>query len=316
MSNDAPALDHTVSPVDEGRHEPGPEEWFNESWYLDFVDDAGEVAGYVRLGLHPNQDVAWWTAAFTAPGLPCVMSTDYTLPIPPAGAPLHVDHNGYRIDCIVEEPLERFRVVANAPAVAFESPEGVYDGSVGEPTTMSIDVTWSTDGVPYHYVLSTRYEIPSRAEGTITIGDKTFTIKARGQRDHSWANRDWWSFEWCWFAGWLEDGTRIHGADIRLAPEFRLSFGYRQHDGEVVPVESELVTTEELGPYGMPTRGSITCPPAGIDVTATPIAFGPLLLINNEGRRAHFNRASTRFTAADGRTGLGWIEWNQVQPAD
>ena len=47
---------------------------------------------------------------------------------------------------------------------------------------------------------------------------------------------------------------------------------------------------------------------------ATPIAFGPLLLVDPEGKRAHFNRAATRFTAADGRTGLGWIEWNQVQP--
>ena len=34
------ALDHTVDPGDEGRHAPGPETWWNESWYCDFVDDA------------------------------------------------------------------------------------------------------------------------------------------------------------------------------------------------------------------------------------------------------------------------------------
>ena len=83
----------------------------------------------------------------------------------------------------------------------------------------------------------------------------------------------------------------------------------------MIPIEAELVTTEELGAFGMPTRGTISAPPAGVELTATPIAFGPLLLVNTEGRRAHFNRAATRFETPDGRRGLGWIEWNQVQPA-
>jgi hypothetical protein len=307
------SLDHTVDPADESTHAPGPEEWFNESWYLDFVDDAGEVAGYVRLGCHPNQGVAWWTAAFIAPDLPCVMSTDYTLPLPAPGE-MTAARGDVSVACTVTEPLEAFRVVASAPAVSYDNASGVYDGSAGTPTTIAFDVTWTTDGEPYHYVLSTRYEIPSRATGTVTVGDRTYTIAANGQRDHSWANRDWWSFEWCWFAGWLDDGTRVHGADIRLNPDFRLSFGYRQADGEVVPIEAELVTSEELGAFGMPTSGTISCPPAGVALTAEPIAFGPLLLVNKEGRRAHFNRAATRFTTPDGRRGLGWIEWNQVQP--
>lgn len=306
-------MDHTVDPADEAPHAPGPEEWFNESWYLDFVDDDGAVAGYVRLGCHPNQNVAWWTAAFIAPDMPCVMSTDYTLPLPAPGE-TKTASGDTSVECIVEEPLKAFRVVASAPALEFERASGVYDGSAGTPTTLSFDMQWVTDGAPYHYVLSARYEIPSRATGTITVGDRTFTIAANGQRDHSWANRDWWSFEWCWFAGWLEDGTRVHGADIRLTEDFRLSFGYRQSDGEVIPIEAELVTGEELGPFGMPTSGTISCPPAGVELVAEPIAFGPLLLVNKDGKRAHFNRAATRFTAADGRRGLGWIEWNQVQP--
>lgn len=307
------ALDHTVNPADESPHPAGPEEWFNESWYLDFVDDRGEVAGYVRLGVHPNQQVAWWTGAFIAPGLPCVMSTDYALPIPAAGA-MSTAQGETSIECIVVEPLQAFRVVATAPAVVYDDASGVYDGSAGTPTTIAFDVTWESDGEPYGYVLSPRYEIPSRATGTVTVGDQTFTIAANGQRDHSWANRDWWSFEWCWFAGWLDDGTRVHGADIRLSPDFRLSFGYRQANGEVIPIEAELVTTEERGPFGMPTRGTISCPPADVELTAEPIAFAPLLLVNKEGRSAHFNRAATRFETPDGRRGLGWIEWNQVQP--
>ena len=305
-------LDHSVDPADEARHEPGPEKWWNESYYLDFVDGDGAFAGYVRLGIHPNQGVAWWTAAVVGRDRPCVMSTNYTLPLPAPDA-TSVAHDGVSVDCIVEQPLKAFRVVASAPAVSYADASGVYDGSAGTPTTVDFDVTWTTDGVPYHYVLSPRYEIPCTVRGTIRIGDEEFTVDCRGQRDHSWANRDWWSFEWCWFAGWYDDGTRIHGADIRLNPDFRLSFGYRQEHGEVVPVESELVTAEDLGAYGMPTRGTIACPGASIDTVAEPIAFGPLLLVDPDGQRAHFNRAATKFTASDGRTGHGWIEWNQVQ---
>jgi hypothetical protein len=301
-------LDHSVDPVDEGRHEPGPEQWWNESWYLDFVDADGELAGYVRLGLHPNQNVAWWTAAVVGKDRPCVMSTNYALPLPAPDA-----MSVANIDCIVEEPLEKFRVVASAPALVHDTADGVYDGSPPDETTVEFDVTWTTDGTPYHYVVSPRYEIPCTVAGTIRVGDDTFTIDCRGQRDHSWANRDWWSFEWCWFAGWLEDNTKVHGADIRLNPDFRLTFGYTQHNDVVVPIEGDLVTTETLGQFGMPTMGEIACAPAGLQLTAEPIAFGPLLLVDPNGRRAHFNRAATRFTAADGRAGFGWIEWNQVQ---
>jgi hypothetical protein len=107
----------------------------------------------------------------------------------------------------------------------------------------------------------------------------------------------------------------VHGADIRLNPDFRLSFGYRQHKGEVVAIESDLVTTEALAAYGMPTRGTITCAPARLELEAEPIAFGPLLLVDPNGQRAHFNRAATRFTTRDGLAGFGRIEWNQVQPS-
>jgi hypothetical protein len=162
-------------------------------------------------------------------------------------------------------------------------------------------------------VLSPRYEIPCTVRGTIRVGDEEFRVDCRGQRDHSWANRDWWSFEWCWFAGWLDDGTRVHGADIRLNPDFRLSFGYSQLNDEVTPIEGDLVTTEELGDFGMPTRGTITCAPAQLALTVDPIAFGPLLLVDPSNQRAHFNRAATRFTTDAGLAGLGWIEWNQVQ---
>ena len=52
----------------------------------------------------------------------------------------------------------------------------------------------------------------------------------------------------------------------------------------------------------------------GIDVT--PVAFGPVLLRNDDGRTSRFPRAMVTCRTDDGRTGAGWIEWNQPdQPA-
>ena len=46
--------------ADEGIHPFDPEvEWWNESWFWDWFDADGRVAGHCRLGFHPNQKRAW-----------------------------------------------------------------------------------------------------------------------------------------------------------------------------------------------------------------------------------------------------------------
>ena len=62
-----------------------------------------------------------------------------------------------------------------------------------------------------------------------------------------------------------------------------------------------------------PRRASRS-PPApdhdiGLDVT--PVAFGPVLLRNDDGRTSRFPRAMVTCRTDDGRSGSGWIEWNQ-----
>jgi hypothetical protein len=51
--------------------------------------------------------------------------------------------------------------------------------------------------------------------------------------------------------------------------------------------------------------------PGRLDLRIEPQAFGPLLLTAPDGRISRFPRGLARFVADDGRTGLGWIEWNQ-----
>jgi hypothetical protein len=319
--------EHVVLPDDENRHTPDAEGLWNESYYCDFVHADGSLGGWLRLGLYPNRQVAWWTTWIVWPDRPGVCSADYRAPVPPGDSLVSETGSGgsgsneQRIEIDVRRPLEEFRLAASAPAHVIDPPEQVYGHAQGEqsgtPAQLDLDLTWTTDGVPYHYDLTTRYEIPCLVTGTVTVDGETFTVDGQGQRDHSWGVRDWWAFGWCWCSMRLEDGTRVHLADIRMGiPGMPVFFGYIQKAGEVHPATA-LTVTEDLGDHGFPSR-------ARIDITAgdslglevTPVAFGPVLLRNDEdGRVSRFPRAMVQCRSDDGHTGAGWIEWNQPDTA-
>ena len=304
---------HGVDPEDEQRHRAGDEALWNESYYLDFIDGSGHLAGYVRIGLYPNLGVTWWTAMLVGEGRPVLASVDYEAPLPgETGVELRTDQ--LAVELGVGHPLERMTVQATAPALAFDDAPAVYARQPGEAATVGLDLTWTTDGVPYHYDVTTRYEVPCLVSGQITVDGHRTAVVGQGQRDHSWGVRDWWAFGWCWAAARLDDGTRVHVADIRI-PGQQIALGYVQPAaGGVQPVE-RLVVTEELGAEGIPAGARIEIEPGPIDLEIQPIAFGPLVLTAPDGRISRFPRAAARFVASDGRTGTGWIEWNQPQPA-
>ena len=300
---------HEVDPGDEQRHAPGDEALWNESYYLDFVTDDGGIAGYARIGLYPNLGVTWWTTMLVGAGRPVVASVAHDLPVA-GGTGLVLNTRGFEMAGVVEEPLAVMSLRGTAPARCLDRPEEAYRNAVGAPTTIGLDLTWTTDGVPYHYDLTTRYEVPCSVGGEVTIGDERLTVSGWGQRDHSWGERDWWAFGWCWAAARLDDGTRVHLADIRI-PDLRMAFGYLQPpDGTVHPVTS-LVVDEELGPHGLPVVGRARISPGAYDLRIEPVAFGPVLLESTDGRVSRFPRAVARFVNTDGRSGLGWVEWNQ-----
>ena len=328
---------HTVSPDDESRHQIGPEDLWSESYYADFVHEDGTFGGWLRVGFYPNRQVAWWTTWIVGPDRAGVCSVNYRLPVP-ADDGMVIEEAGTRIELGLLDPLEEFRIVASAPAEAFDRPEDVYDGKAGTGVGLEVDLTWATDGVPYHYDLTTRYEIPCTVTGTVSIDGTTLAVNGQGQRDHSWGERDWWAFGWCWSSGRLDDGTRVHLADIRI-PGFPVAFGYVQTPapgggGErgtggfrramVHPV-TELTVSEDVGNHGFPDAARIALaagvagdggPVGHLAFNVTPLAFGPVLLRNDDGRTSRFPRAMVRYDVDDGRVGMGWIEWNQPDTTD
>lgn len=306
-----------VDPADESRHERGTEEYWQESWYFDFAARDGSIGGWVRLGLYPNLagGVAWYHAFVCGPGRPTVAVADLEVPLPSSS--LEVRSHGLWADHLGTHPLERWQVSNEAHGVAIEDPAELYrpSGARGDQVAMGLDLEWETDGEPYHYAYTTRYEIPCQVHGEILLGSERIDFDGTGQRDHSWGVRDWWQFGWVWTAGHLDDGTRFHAADIR-SPGGRVGFGYLQPRGAAVvpaawpdPTDGSVHAEEELGAEGLPTSASMSI--AGLDLAMQPLAFAPALLVAPDGRTGRFPRALCRFTAPDGRAGHGWTEWNQ-----
>jgi len=297
-------------PADEGRHPPGPEQLWNESWYFDAVAEDGSVGAYVRLGLTPNLGGAWYTAFVCGPDRPTVAVVEFATDLP-EGEALDTARASHRYT----EPLERFEVAYDGPASAYSDPAMLLRQEEGEPVDLALDLAWETAGEPYAYRLATRYEIPCRVSGTIRVGKEELELRAVGQRDHSWGTRDWWAMDWVWSAGHLDDGTRFHAVELRIPDLPRMSVGYVQPPGGGVIELDEVEATEVVRDDGLIESAALKLAPGDLQMEVEPLAFGPLRLEAPDGRVSSFPRAMCRVCAADGREGLAWLEWNRNQPS-
>ena len=296
---------------DAGRHEPGPEPTWNESWYFDAVSDDGTLGLYTRLGRVPNQDMCIYTAAIVGPDRPAIMLVNYAAPLPAIDDQTQrIDVAGLRADQLCEEPLQRFHIRLEGTAQSHADDSAPLRDETGEPVEIAMDLVWETTGAPYLWRQSTRYEIPCRVTGSVIVGDEEIEFSGPGQRDHSWGARDWWANDWMWSAFHLSDGTHTHQVTIPQLPGFAV--GYTQRDGEVAEIETGLCA-ETVADNGLITTATLTAGPDALELTVTPQAFGALRLVSPDGRVTHFPRAMATVETSDGRTGTGWIEWNRNQ---
>jgi hypothetical protein len=294
--------------ADEHRHSHGGEELWNESWYFDVVADDRTLGAYVRLGLYPNLGVSWITAIVCGPERPTVAVVDFQAPVP-AAERLTVTSGDTRVELSCEAALERYRVRLVATGMQYDDASALLRGEAGAPVPVELELVWETQGEPYAYRITTRHEIPCAVDGTLTVGDRKLALSGPGQRDHSWGPRDWWSAEWMWSAGRLDDGTRFHAVVFRMPDTPPIGVGYLQPpDGGLAELDN-VAASEEVGPDGLITTARI-----GLDdlqLGVEPLAFGPLRLEAPDGRISEFPRAMCAVRGRDGRSGVAWVEWNR-----
>jgi hypothetical protein len=292
--------------TDEFTHPPGAEPLWNESWYCDFADPRQGIGAYLRLGLMPNEGVAWFTALLCGPNRPTVAVLDFKAPL----EPYEMRTGRFDFTQTIAEPLRTYRIGLRGTGEAFDDPAGLLRGENGRPVDVAMDLDWTTAGTPYQYRLTPRYEIPCAVTGTVRADGETFTIdSAPGQRDHSWGVRDWWGMDWVWSALHLEDGTHMHAVDIRLPGAPPIGVGYIQKESL-----TELQTVAARATFadnGLPVTTTLALGPGGLEIGIDVRGHAPLRLVAPDGRVAQFARSWASARTSDGRDGVGWVEWNR-----
>ncbi|ANI40408.1 phosphotransferase [Mycolicibacterium vaccae] len=310
----APTIPEPLQPNadDEGRHSPNEDALWSESWYFDFVDADQQIGGWIRLGLIPNENHAWVNGLLSAPGAPTIALLDFDAPLPEDHTRVRAD--GIELDIDVPAPLRTYRVALRGRGEAHDDPAAILRGEAGRPVDVSIDLTWTTVGQPYQYRISPRYEIPCTVTGTVVADGRTHEFTAvPGQRDHSWAARDWWSMDWVWTALHLDDGTHLHGVQLLIPGTPPIGIGYAQRDGDGLVELTAVTARTTFADNGLPVSAEVDYEPAGITAAIDVRGHAPVLLTSSDGRLSQFPRAWGTVTTADGRTGTGWIEWNRSQ---
>ena len=299
-------------PADEAGHPPGDEPLWNESWYWDFADPDQGIGGWIRLGLIPNQNTAWVNALICGPDIPTVALLDFHAPLPADPNDVHSDtvtlqHNA-------TAPMQEYLVQLAGPAQSYDDPSALLRDEPGRPAHLAMNLVWRTSGTPYAYRIATRYEIPCTVSGTVTVDDRNYDFTAvPGQRDHSYGVRDWWSMDWVWSALHLDDGTHLHGVDLRIPGMPPVSVGYIQPPGQPVIETTSVGADASIADDGLPLTTTLTMHPGPIVASITVLGHAPVRLDSPDGRVSFFPRAWAAVQTEDGRRGVGWLEWNRNQ---
>lgn len=298
-------------PSDELRHPPDDNPLWNESYYLDWFDREASIGGYVRVGFYPNLGVVWYWACLVGCDRPLVTVVSHEVALPAGAQSLELRADGIWADHTVETPLQHMSCNLEAFGLEVDDPADMYHDPRGRRVPFGFELDWETDRAAYLWPpITPRYEIPCRVHGRVMVGAEEIEVDGWGQRDHSWgAARDWWTNQWCWSAGRLDDGTRWHSASgFFPGNDWGVAYVLGAGDTEFGEID-EIPVRAESGREGLIDRAQLTI--GDLDLAVEPLAWAPVLLAHPDGREARFPRALARFTATDGRTGTGWIEWNQ-----
>jgi hypothetical protein len=303
-----------LQPADEGRHLPGTDQLWGESWYHDFAAADGSYGGYLRLGLYPNQEIAWYWVYLVRPGQPLVVIRDHAVPAPDRAAS---DATHGRVEVASDrvrgawdpvEPLRKYRITTEGTGIALANPADAFHAEHGPDVAVSLDLTWEGVAAPFMYTATTRFEQSAWVTGQVTIGGERIDVHCPGQRDHSWGVRDWWQFGWVWCSGRLDDGTWWHTARSIVPKVDIFQTGYViTPDIALHPVQ-DVKVTYDLDDEELPQRGTLAV--GDLELAWKAEMQAPVLLVSGEGKESRFPRAVCTFDTPDGRTGRGWIEFN------
>lgn len=287
---------------DEAAHPPGPELRWSESWTFDFWSPTGSIAGWARLVVLPNLDIAWYHAFLVGSHRQLVAVIDTEVPLPRPGT-LEIRTTGLWATHICETPNDHWTVGLEAFGLGLDDPAELYGRQYGDSVPLGFDLEWEQEGpVDPTTDPTVTYHQPCRVSGEILVGAEGIDFDGHGRRERHWGPRQGWDARWFRAHGRLDDGTIFTVAVV----DGDLAGAGGSIDG--VPVEVAEVR-ESMGADGIPRGGRVRLGSLTLDLEA--LSTTPLALLDAESRRTLVPRALCQVSASgDRRRGVGWAEWN------
>jgi hypothetical protein len=224
----------TLTIADGGNHEVGPEENWQESSFIAFVDPVRGLGGLHRIGIQPNQDVASIFSWTQIDGRMVSEAKRTRLPLP-HGPVANAGLEGVRF--ATSECLSRMSVLVDRDGVRTD----VVFASFTGPVEMSMDVAGATIGKGHYNHLG-------EVTGTIIRDGITHAVDGVGFLDHSWGPRDTSGvFAHRWIMAALDADNHINTFPI-IGRQGRSMIGYVALDGLlsfVAQLESEMTVADD-----------------------------------------------------------------------
>jgi len=329
MGTDEPVVDELtqfgIRAEDEGvhRHDPA-EEWWNESWFWDWFDPRGDVAGHCRFGLHPVQQRAWlWLFAYRRGEW--IAIEEPRLPI--AAVPLpRIEYRGWglRFAWTAAEALRTGRLEVSGFGRAIAGPRAGLVLAVGAELDIraagpahSLGRSHAPGHASSESYDASRFEQPITARGRLRFGDETVDFSGRGERDHSWGPRAW-NLEWIFLAV-SGDDCRLQCAEARVPDAGRFAVGYLKRETTASVFEVAFDLRFDDASLVRPLEGSFkACAEDGTSIGGTieVISAAEIDITHTfvPPERSIYRRALIRVRRSAGESPLlGWIEFNRFR---
>lgn len=297
--------------------DPDDASW-NESWFWDWYDEHGELAGHCRLGALPAQGRAWvwcyqrWGDAWLAIDQPFLSEDLLARPAPALERP------GLGCSYRIDEPLRRGHLAVHGPARVLG---GAHDGRV-VPLRVELDVEalgvphstgqGDADGHRSEGYDARRFEQPIAVSGTVTVDGHEAELIGRGERDHSWGPR-LWDIEWS-FLVLGGERRRLQCVEVRFPGDGTIEVGYLQDEDGTRDLEAVRLVVERADDLAAGTGGRVELDVDGACVLAAtiePVATHEMDLshVLAPGSTSTYRRSFVRAQPDDGGPPLqGWLE--------
>jgi hypothetical protein len=209
--NLGPSARLRLAPEDEYTHPIEAAQNFNESMYINVFDHAQRMGGWFRVGNRPNEGHAEMSCClhfadggagfmFQRPsidGNETIAAGGMAFEIVKPLEQLRVSYDG--TICMMNDPQDMASpkraftsnpIVACRVAIDFHGISPVFGGEKVDEHGKPLQEA------PEEAFARAHYEQHVRGTGTITVGDRTWSIDGLGLRDHSWGPRYWQNLSW------------------------------------------------------------------------------------------------------------------------